>query len=637
MAQESFKDEKVAKIMNEDFVAIKVDREERPDLDEFYMKAVQALTGQGGWPLNVFLTPDLKPFYGGTYFPPVPKYGIPSFSELLVFVSELWKKKRDEVRHSADDVSKFVRDAYAIEPGRAPDAGVLDSAYATIVSSFDAVDGGFGGPPKFPLPTYAMFLLRYYIKNRKELALRAVTRTLDAISDGGIYDHLGGGFHRYSTDKKWLIPHFEKMLYDNALLVRAYLESFQVTRNPMNGIVAKETLGWMMKEMRDPDGGGFYSAEDADTIEGEGVYYSWTKEQVKSFLGETNGEIFSHLFGVTLEGNFEGGRSILHRTYSLADASRKFGLPEQGISQVIAESKQTLLEERHKRPRPSVDDKILAAWNGLAISAFSYAHNVFDQEDYLRTARKCADFVLQNMLKEGELFRRYREQHVAVEGTLDDYSFLVAGLLDLYESSFEGRYLERAIELNDRMLESFWDKEKGGLFFTRPSQELVTGIKEGYDGPTPSGNSVAALNLLRLADFTEKEELRRKAEEILRLFGEKLETEPSAHTYMLSALDYAQGSKEIVVAGGQNQKNSDALIREIRSRFIPNKTLMLVTDANRAELAHLTSLIEGKSPVEEKPLVYICENFTCKRPIADISMLRVQLDEQTQLPEQSSR
>jgi uncharacterized protein YyaL (SSP411 family) len=624
-ARESFENEETAGIMNENFVAIKVDREERPDLDEFYMKAVQALTGQGGWPLNVFLTPDLKPFYGGTYFPPEPKYGIPSFKQLLQFVSDLWKKKREDVRQSGEDISKFVRESYKIEPGSSPDRKTLDGAYASIMASFDTVNGGFGGPPKFPLPTYMMFLLRYYARTKKELALRGVTGTLEAISNGGIHDHLAGGFHRYSTDRKWLVPHFEKMLYDNALLARAYLEGFQVTKNPDYAQVATTTLDWILAEMTDPESGGFYSAQDADTTQGEGVYYTWTKEEIKKTLGEEEGEILSYVFGVTTEGNFEGGRNILHRTATFLDASRKFGKTKEELAEILSQARRTLLQERTKRPRPSVDDKVLTAWNGLTISAFSYGYQSLRNEDYLKAAKKSAEFVLKKMLQDKRLSRRYRDGEVAGEGTLDDYSFFIAGLLDLYESSFDPKYLKSALELNESMVALFWDKEKGGMFLTYPSDGIVSGIKEGYDGPTPSGNSVGASNLLRLADLTENDALKKKGEEILQLFGGKLETEPSAHTYMLTAVDYSLGSKEIVVSPGK--KNASEIVQEIHSRFLPNKVLILATAERRQELSTLTPLIDGKNPIGGATAVYICEDFSCKRPTTDLEILKKQLDE----------
>jgi uncharacterized protein YyaL (SSP411 family) len=623
MEHESFEDEATARFLNDNFVSIKVDREERPEIDEVYMKAVTSFTGQGGWPLSVFLTPDLKPFYGGTYFPPVPRYGMPSFRQLLEFIVNLWKEKRNEVEHDAEEINKLVRDSYKVESRGSLNPGLLDGGYATLVSRFDAEYGGYGTAPKFPMPNYLSFLMRYFKRTGKELAIRSATKTLDSMRAGGIHDHLAGGFHRYSTDRHWLVPHFEKMLYDNALLARVFCELYQITREGVFSETARTTLEWMLTEMVGPEGG-FYSAQDADTPDGEGFYYTWTKDEILSLLGAREGELFCYVYGVSEDGNFEGGRSILHLANSIEAAAARFGRGREDVSISLARDRARLLEERSKRRRPAIDDKILTSWNGLAISAFAYAYQALQEERFLTAAEKAADFLLTRlMMKDGRLFRRYREGDVAVPATLEDYSLLVLGLIDLYEADLRSRWLEHAVKLAERMIELFWDREEGGGFIlSLPSGDLQVRVKEGYDGPIPSGNSAAALALLKLAELTGKEGFRTTAEKTLQIFSDSMDAEASAHTAMLSALSFLYGPpKEIVVAV---KKKIDALpmLKEIQTRFMPDKVLCLVSEDDPAS-AYSSPLTEGKSALEEgRPTVFICENFSCKRPITDIAALR---------------
>ncbi|HLQ03417.1 MAG TPA: thioredoxin domain-containing protein [Nitrososphaerales archaeon] len=620
MAHESYESEKVAAILNKNFIPVKVDREERPEVDEFYMKAVQALTGRGGWPLNVFLTPDLRPFYGGTYFPPEPRYGLPSFTQLLEFVARLWKEKRDDIQVNASRVIEALKESYAKAGKGELSSGILDAAYASVVSAFDSEYGGFGGAPKFPLPTSLNFLMRYYLWSKKELALRSVVKTLESMAAGGIHDHLGGGFHRYSTDRVWLVPHFEKMLYDNTLIARAYLEGFQLTADPRFADVARGIFDWLLTEMADR-GGGFYSAQDADTPEGEGVYYTWTVEEVDSVLGERKGETFRQCFGVTRNGNFEKKRSILHLPTSLESAARRLGIPEAELERSLAESKKKLYEERLKRARPETDDKILTSWNGLAISALSYGCQVLGEERYLKAAERCASFIVGTMHRGERLLRRYRDGESAIDGTLEDYSFLTQGLLDLYETDFEAGWLKTAVQLNGEMTKLFRDEERGGFFMQQKRDELPAEIKEGYDGPTPSGNSVAALNLLRIGEFTGRDELRKEAERTLRIFQDDLEGEPSSHTYMLVALDFLLGSpREIVVAEGGRER-AHSMVREIHGRLIPNKVLMVLSN-DGGELESVSPLAEGKKALRGNTTAYICQNYTCKKPITDLEELK---------------
>ena len=622
MERESFEDQKTATILNEKFVPIKVDREERPDLDEVYMKAVTTLTGSGGWPLSVFLTPDLKPFYGGTYFPPVPRHGLPGFPEVLNFIADTWKSKRAEVVKSSDEITKAISEGYALKGEGALSKVLLDNAYAVVLSAHDSQFGGFGRPPKFPLPSYLGFLLRYNARTGKGSALGPVMKTLDAMADGGIHDHLAGGFHRYSTDRYWLVPHFEKMLYDNALLARVYADAYRATRVERYAWTARDTLGWILDEMTSPEGG-FFSAQDADTAEGEGYYYTWTPSEVLDVLGKEDGAVFCEHYGVSPEGNFEGGRSILSVTKSAERTASKLGLTADEVEKALRKGRSALLEARRRRNRPRVDDKVLASWNGLAISGFACAYQALQDERYLAAAARSADFILATLVKKGRspmLQRRYRDGDVAIEGNLEDYSFLVAGLLDLYEATFEKRWMSSSIMLAEEMVSVFWDAVDGGFFMTPPGREIVA-IKEGYDGPTPSGNSVAALDLLRLAEFTGNQDFREMAETTLKLFAGAMESTPTGYLEMLAAVDFSFGSKEIVVAGGWGPAEANEMVREIQTRYLPTKVLALA-DGDPA----MAQLIEGKASIKGMPTVYVCENFACKAPVTDIVALRRELD-----------
>jgi len=619
MEGESFENEQIAAILNQKFVPIKVDREERPDLDEIYMRAIIAMHGQGGWPLSVFLTPDLKPFYGGTYFPPAPRHGLPGFPQVLEFIADIWKNKQDEVMKDSDELVRSLQQNYVLQARETLPKSILDGAYAEIVSVLDEQYGGFSPPPKFPLPTYIEFLLRYYRRNRKEPALKAVKRTLQSMAAGGIHDQVGGGFHRYSTDRFWLVPHFEKMLYDNAELARVYLETYQVTAERSYLETAVDTLDWMLREMRSPEGG-FYSAQDADTPDGEGYYYTWTPEEIVHVTDGDHSKLVSELFGVSAEGNFEGGRSILHLNSTIDRIASKYGIEPSAAGRIIAEEKLKLLTARGKRSRPAVDDKVLSSWNGLAISAFACAYQVTAEQRYLDAARGAAEFIIKNLVKEGRLLRRYRDGDSAFDGALDDYAFMAAALVDLYESTFEPPWIKEAVKLADKMVELFWDGSSAG--FMSSSGEMLVKVKEGYDGPTPSGNSVAALTLLRLAELTGREDFRIKAEGTMKVFGDVMESSPFSHTFMLCALDFWFGSREIVVAGALNDPDVMSMLAEIWRRFLPDKVLASA-EGNVPELA---SLIEGKAATGGKPTVYICQNFACMSPISDLGLLSKALE-----------
>ena len=613
MRRESFEDPRLAAFINKNFIPIKVDREERPEVDTYYMGAVQAMTGSGGWPLSVFLTPDLKPFYGGTYFPPEPRHGTPSFMQVLEFVSNLWREKRDEVMSNTQQVLRAIATSASEEEGE-PGSEVLDEGYSTLLSSFDPEHGGFGGAPKFPLPGTLEFLLRYQRRSGKELALRAVLKTLDEMMAGGIRDHVGGGFHRYSTDRVWLVPHFEKMLYDNALLARVYAEAYQVTRKEEYAEVVRETLRWIGSEMKDGRGG-LYSAQDADTTEGEGTYYTWTPEEVKEAAGEEAGAAFCRLYGVTKTGNFDG-RTILHLEPGLS--------PTAAEREATARIRDALYRARSERPRPTTDKKILTSWNGLAVSSLAFASVVLDEPGFAEDAAAAAQFVLDAISAEGKLLRRYAGGEAALEGTLEDYAFFIQGLLDLFEATSEPGWLEEAINLTKVMLDLYEDMGGGGFYLTIAAEPVR--LKESYDGPTPSGNSVAVLDLVRLSELTGNTRYRESAKRALKAFAGEVQRQPSAHAVMLEGLDLIlNGSKEIVISA-PTAKAAGELKAEVYRTFIPDKVVLAATPKTYERLSRVSSLLEGRQP-RSKARAFVCQKFTCKLPAASVEALRGQLAE----------
>ena len=611
MREESFEDAKTAAFINKNFIPVKVDREERPEVDAYYMSAVQAMTGGGGWPLTVFLTPDLKPFYGGTYFPPEPRYGMPSFMQVLKFAADLWRDKREEVMANSEQVTRAV-EPEARKAAGDPSKSALEECYAALVSSFDELHGGFGTAPKFPLPGTLSFLLRYHHRTGKDLALTAALRTLDGMMAGGIRDHLGGGFHRYSTDRVWLVPHFEKMLYDNALLARAYAEAYQVTKNDEYARVAVETLGWMTREMR-AEGGGFYSAQDADTAQGEGAYYTWTPGELEAALGPEAANTFARAYGVTRNGNFEG-RTLLH-------LDRERG-PAEKEREAIAKSKPILLSERLRRPRPATDTKILTSWNGLAISALAFCAAALRDDRLAEEATEAADFILRTNVRDNRLLRRYAGGEAAFDGTLEDYAFFVQGLLDLFEASSEPRWLREAVRLTRLMVEEFEDRREGGFYLSKDAEPVK--LKESHDGPTPSGNSVAALNLIRLAEFTGDGEFRRAAERTLRCFGRELENQPSGHTTMLSALDLLLNGVREVVITAPTAEAARGMKEETFRNYAPDKVVVAATAGTYGELSKMSALLEERKP-GTTARAFVCQHFVCKLPADTVEALREQL------------
>jgi uncharacterized protein YyaL (SSP411 family) len=652
MERESFEDPKIAATLNQHFVCIKVDREERPDVDAIYMNAVQAMTGSGGWPLTAFLSPEGKPFYGGTYFPPQDRYGRVGLETLLDSVAESWKNERADLLEQSERVTAHIQSA-AAAPGPEVELTprVLEQGFAQFHSSFDAESGGFGAAPKFPRSHCLSFLLRYWKRAEEPRALEMVDKTLDAMHRGGMYDHLGGGFHRYSTDAGWQVPHFEKMLYDQAILARTYLEAYQATGVRDYADVARDIFEYVLRDMTSPEGG-FYSAEDADSLppeaaeisgaeqpeKREGAFYVWSLDEIERALGEEEQRTIAYRYGVEPGGNVavdpQGefrGRNILHAARDIESVAKHFGKDAAEIARILEAARQRLYEVRNTRPRPHLDDKILTDWNGLMIGSLAFGSRVLDEPRYGRAARRAADFVLAKLVRtDGRLLHRYREGDSAILGSLEDYAFLGCGLLDLYEATFEPRYLEESKRLVGAMAQLFWDGHDGGFFLAgHDAEKLISQTKEAYDGAIPSGNSVAALGLLRVGRLTGDREFENLADALLGSFAAHIAQAPSAYPQMLIALDFAIGpSREIVIAGPEEVPAAEEMLKAIYARFLPNKVVALRPAADEAaeRIAQLAPFVARQEPLRGGPTVYICENHICKLPTNDIAEMTRTLD-----------
>ncbi len=625
MERESFEDVAVAGLLNRNFVPIKVDREERPDVDRIYMTFVQATTGSGGWPMSVFLTPSLEPFFGGTYFQPDNRYGRPGFSALLEHLANAWRADRARILEAG--VNSIVQLRQMLTPARTSpelDEKLLDSGFAAFRRSFDSKHGGFGHAPKFPRPSALNFLLRYYRRTGSEEALEMTTATLRAMADGGMNDQLGGGFHRYSVDERWFVPHFEKMLYDQAQLAVSYLEAFQITRDGFYARIARDVLDYVLRDMTHREGG-FFSAEDADSAidpsrpedKGEGAFYVWTNEEIERILGAAEAAVFSKRFGVATSGNVRDdphaeftGRNIL----AVRDDE-----PETAD---IPASRAKLLAARAARVRPNLDDKILTSWNALMISAFAKASQILDDPRYLGAAQRAADFVLRRLRdpKSGALFRRFRDGEAAIPAFLDDYAFLIQALLDLYEADFDVAHIATAVDLAESMLAQFEDRERGAFFSTAEGDpRLLLRIKEDYDGAEPSGNSIAILALSRLAQFTDRDDFRRAATRALEALSSKLASEPSAAPQLLVALDFHLAHPmQIVIAGDPADPRAAGLLRARNRRFIPVSVTMFAGSAKQREAFRAwVPAVVAMTPVEGCPAAYVCRDYSCQIPVTD--------------------
>lgn len=621
MERESFENEEVAEVLNRDFVSIKVDREERPDVDHIYMEVCQALTRSGGWPLTIIMTPDKKPFLAGTYFPKNSKWGRPGLMDILDTVRQRWQENRDELIGYSNEIVNLLNQEDEPRKDTKLSRKLLDTAFAQLENSFDPQYGGFSAAPKFPTPHNMLFLLRYWRHTGNQNALTMVGRTLSAMRQGGIYDHLGYGFSRYSTDNRWLVPHFEKMLYDNALLCHVYLEAYQCTGNKDFAQVAEEILAYVMRDMTNPEGG-FYSAEDADSEGVEGKFYVFTRQQVIDVLGEKEGTLFADCYNITSQGNFEHGTSILNyidRDFRM-DAV-KAGISVDDLTKLLANCRAKLYQYREKRVHPYKDDKILTAWNALMITAFAKAARVLNVAVYAEYAERAFDFVKDRLIREdGRLLARYRDGEAAHVAYLDDYAFLLWALVELYETIYSPTYIKWALDVSNELRRLFWDEKNGGFFFYGSDAEaLLTRPKEIYDGAIPAGNSVAAFALLRLATITGNGDFQSLAERVLTAFAAKVEEFPKAYTFYLSALDYyLSAQRKIVVSGLSSSKDTWTMLSAAGRRFLP-ESVIVFNDISQASIIEKVMPEVGRQlPVNSQSTAYICENFACQPPIANV-------------------
>jgi uncharacterized protein len=611
MERESFEDEGVARLLNSYFVCIKVDREERPDVDAVYMSALQAMTGSGGWPMSVFLTPELKPFFAGTYFPPIPAHGRPSFGQLIERIQELWITERDTLVESSEHITESLQNPQGMtgSTGTRELRDMLDNTYRYFENSFDRAEGGFGGAPKFPRPVQFDCLFNYFAARHNDRARDMALHTLRKMTLGGINDHLGGGFHRYSVDRYWLVSHFEKMLYDQAQLVNSYLDAWQISHDSIFRNTVVDIIEYILRDMTH-ELGGFFSAEDADSEGVEGKFYVWTIKEINDILGDDAPQ-FIQYYGITQEGNFEHGNNVLHianQTLSSLESLESFAAP---IKKLFA--------SREKRIRPLLDDKILTSWNGLMIGAMARAGDVLGKKQYIESAKKAANFIWDNLRNEGKLLHRWRDGEARYDAYLDDYAFLIKGLLDLYEASFEKIWIERAIELQQKQDAMLYDTRSGIYNMNRPSSDIIFQSKNDYDGAEPSGNSISALNLFRLAMITEKDSYEKRAEEILQYFSAKISEFPYSMPEMMTAAFWSMKSPMQIVFAGSDVLE---LKQSANDKYLPVCVKMLASESV-GEFAKSLTAIDGK------PAAYVCRNFTCELPVTDGSKLERLLSNST--------
>jgi uncharacterized protein YyaL (SSP411 family) len=623
MERESFENEETAGLMNELFVNIKVDREERPDLDAIYMDYVQSTTGSGGWPLTVFLTPDQTPFFGGTYFPPQSAHGRPAFPDVLRAVARAYRERKAEIAERRQAIRIALgQSAQFVGGKRSADEYVLNQGFESLARQFDNSYGGFGEAPKFPNAMALGFLLRYHRRVGSRRALEMVEQSLQAMARGGIYDQLGGGFHRYAVDARWLVPHFEKMLYDNALLARLYTEAYQATGDGWYRRIAEETLDYIARDLLQVSGG-FFSAQDADSEGEEGSHYRWSWNEVREVLGGEEAQVFADYFDVTEEGNFEG-RNVLRQRGELRGVARSLGLSPEELEKRLDMARHKLFLARQKRPKPGLDDKILCAWNALAVTAFAEAGFAFDNRHYLDIASANGRFLTSHLWREGRLRRTWKGGQARLNAYLDDYAFLIEGLLALYQASGDREWLLKADDLMRIQIERFSDAESGDFYFTAEDHEaLLVRRKEYLDNAIPSGNSASCLNLIRLAELLGREDYRRRAESVLERLTEAMARHPLGFGYWLQALDYQIGPiAEIAIVGPPEQR--EELLAAIRRRYLPNKALAIETGALPSGVVRL---LEGRTTVGGRATAYVCRNYSCRRPVTSASDLEAILTE----------
>lgn len=640
MEHESFSDEITAKVMNDHFISIKVDREERPDIDSLYMSYVIATTGSGGWPMTVFLTPERKPFFGGTYFPPDDRYGMPGFKTLMASIVDAWKTRRGEISDSAESAVTYLANHQGSSEKVALSADILHKAAAYYAQMFDTVHGGFGRAPKFPMGHTLSYLLRYWRRSGDSSALEMTEKTLSVMAFGGIYDQIGGGFHRYSTDQEWRLPHFEKMLYDQALLSRAYLEAYQATAKTAYADTVNGIFEYVKREMTSPEGA-FYSAQDADSADPEdvshkkeGAFFVWKKSEVEKLLPEKDANIFCFYYGVLPDGNVLHdphqeftGKNLIAVTHLAEETANHFGVTAPQIEESLVRSRKTLFAAREKRPRPHLDDKILTDWNALMISSFALASRALNKPEYAETARRAAEFLFRNMTDgKGRLFHRYRAGTAGIAGHLDDYAFLAEACLHVYEATFDVVWLERVRDLSLKLIELFWDKDKKGFFITSAEEStLIVRPKPDHDGAIPSGSAAAVITLLKLHRITGEDTFERHARETFEAYSFAIDNQPTGFAYLLSAFDFAIGpSHEIVIAWNSKQSPLEPFTREIYGRFLPNKVVLLKTSG--AALERLAPFTKEQNSLNGEVTVYVCKNHACELPVTDASKLKSLLE-----------
>ena len=619
MAHESFEDEQVAQLLNKNFISIKVDREELPEIDHVYMSVCQAMTGRGGWPLTIIMTPDKEPFFAGTYFPKKGRFGRPGMMELLPSIAEAWKNRRAELVQSAEKINEYLVKSNTKELGTPLSKAILKETYSQFVNRYDKNHGGFGTQPKFPSPHNLVYLLRYHHMTDDKTALEMVEKTLQEMRLGGIFDHVGYGFHRYATDKEWLVPHFEKMLYDQAMLVMAYTEAFQITGKPEYKKTAEEILTYVQRDMTDAKGG-FYSAEDADSEGEEGLFYIWTIQELQSIIGEEDTQFIQNIFNLTPEGNFKDeasgqftGKNIFHLKTPISNSKDL-----KKISQI----REKIFHVREKKIHPLKDDKILTDWNGLMIAAMAKAGVAFQDNVLIESAEKSAKFIFNNLMdKNGRLQKRYRKGISGLDAHLDDYAFFVWGLLELYEATFKIEYLKNAIQLSDIMVSEFWNESSGGFYLgSDQTEKLIVRAMTGYDGAIPSGNSIAAMNLLKLTRITGEIKWAEMADKTFKVFSNEINRAPSGYTSMVTAFlfEYDHPKEIVVVGSGSDPATQDALTR-MKSEYIPGKILLFKdTDQLSPALSPLAKWTATQETIGDKVTFYVCQDFACKIPTTDI-------------------
>ena len=635
MEHESFEDSSVAEMMNDSFINIKVDREEMPEIDHLYMSVCQAMTGQGGWPLTIVMTPDKEPFFSGTYFP---KNGVgnrPGMMQLIPAINNAWKTKQNEIQNTIAQIKDYLKKTNSGPIQGEWDEKIIDKAYSSYEERFDNNNGGFGSTPKFPSPHNLMFLMKYSKIYMSTNAMQMALKTLDKMRNGGIFDQIGYGFHRYSTDEKWLVPHFEKMLYDQAMHSLAYIEAYQITKQKKYATVAEEIFTYVLRDLTDQNGG-FYSAEDADSEGEEGKFYTWSTSQFSDLLSEEDAKIMMELYNFDDDGNFfdevshqTTGFNIPYISSDLTNLSLKFGINVADLKKVIEKNRKILFDHRKKRTHPLKDDKILTDWNGLMIAALAYGGSVLNNSNYTDAAEKSAKFILENLRdKKGRLIKRYRNGNAKFAPHIDDYSFFIWGLLNLYESTFKSEYLEQAIDLCDIMIKDFWDKNSGGFFVGAiGSEKLIIRAKDSYDGAIPSGNSVAVMNLNRISHFTGDTKWSELANKTLRAFTESSKKTPTGFSHMISAyMSIINSSKEIVVVGKGNQNETKEILKKIHSLHISNRVIIFKNINKKNNIEKIASWTKGYSMVDSSATIYVCENFSCKLPTNDWEVAKKYLE-----------